>query len=121
MNLLLDQDVYSSTARFLRANGHDVMLASEIGLSRASDEELLKEAQQRNRLFVTRDRDFGNLVFVRSLGSGVIYLRVVPQTLVEVHAELDKVLRGYSEDELAHAFVVVERNRHRIRWLPDDA
>ena len=37
MGFLLDQDVYAVTARFLRDCGHDVVTASELGLSRAID------------------------------------------------------------------------------------
>lgn len=78
MNLLLDQDVYAITARHLRAQGHNVMTASDLGRSRASEEALLSIAHQQGRLFVTRDRDLGGLVFVRAYGAGVIYLRSGP-------------------------------------------
>ncbi|MBW4672787.1 MAG: DUF5615 family PIN-like protein [Desmonostoc geniculatum HA4340-LM1] len=75
MRLLLDQDVYAVTARFLVNTEHDVILVAQIGLSQASDEEILRTAQEQNRILITRDRDYGNLVFVRAMGSGVIYLR----------------------------------------------
>jgi predicted nuclease of predicted toxin-antitoxin system len=65
MKFLLDQDVYATTARFLSSLGHDVVLVAQLGLSRAQDEELLQVAQEQSRLFVTRDRDFGHLVFVK--------------------------------------------------------
>lgn len=71
MNFLLDQDVYAVTARFLLRLGHDVVQVAQLGLSRAQDEELLRVAQEQNRIFVTRDRDFGHLVFVKELGAGV--------------------------------------------------
>jgi hypothetical protein len=45
----------------------------------------------------------------------VIYLRILPSDIDEVHAELKKVLESYGEDELAKSFVVVEKGRHRIR------
>jgi predicted nuclease of predicted toxin-antitoxin system len=66
LKFLLDQDVYAVTARFLAALGHDVTRAVDVGLSGASDEEILREAQSSERLLVTRDRDFGSLVFVRN-------------------------------------------------------
>jgi hypothetical protein len=69
---------------------------------------------------VTRDRDFGHLVFVRELGAGVIYLRILPATLEVVHAELGRVLHLHSEQELTRAFVVVEPGGHRIRRLLRD-
>ncbi len=34
-------------------------------MSRASDEEILKVAQEQKRILITRDRDYGNLVFVK--------------------------------------------------------
>ena len=117
MKFLLDQDVYALTEHFLRELGHDVITASGLGLSRALDTELLKIAGEQERIFVTRDRDYGNLVFVQHAGSGVIYLRLLPSNMNFVHAELNNVLERYSEEELAKSFVVVEKDRHRIRKI----
>ncbi len=78
---------------------------------------MLSITQEQGRIFITRDRDFGVLVFVRDLGMGVIYLRILPSTLGVVHEELETVLMSYSEDELKRAFVVVEPGRHRFRRL----
>jgi len=118
MKFLLDQDVYATTARFLEALGHDVVPAARLGLSRASDEELLRIAQEEGRIFVTRDRDFGGLVFVKLLGAGVLYLRVLPSTQNAVHDELGRVLATYTDEELSGAFVSIEPDGHRIRRLP---
>jgi predicted nuclease of predicted toxin-antitoxin system len=115
MMLLLDQDVYATTARFLASRGHDVVHAAQIGLSRATDEELLAVAQRQGRVFVTRDRDFGALVFVKGMGAGVLYLRTLPSTLQSVHGELARVLDSYSQEQLHRAFVVIEPDRHRFR------
>lgn len=119
MKFLLDQDVYAITARFLDSLGHDIILVAQIGLSQAEDSELLREAQEQDRIFVTRDRDFGGLVFVGGLGGGVIYLRMLPSTQNAVHDELERVLNSYPEVELKRAFVVIEPGRHRFRKLPD--
>lgn len=117
MNFLVDQDVYSVTTRLLNALGHQAVPVAELGLSEATDESLLSAAQATGQILVTRDRDFGHLVFARSLGTGVIYLRILPSTQQSVHAELERVLAKYSEDELRAAFVVVEPDGHRIRRL----
>ncbi len=69
MKFLLDQDIYALTARFLLDAGYDVITAKEIGMSRASDEKILQLAQKQQRILITRDRDYGNLVFVKSIGS----------------------------------------------------
>lgn len=118
MKFLLDQDVYATTARFLEALGHDVVPVAQLGLSRATDEQLLRVAQQRGRILVTRDRDFGGLVFVKRLGAGVLYLRVLPSTQNAVHDELGRVLATYTHEQLSRAFVSIEPAGHRIRRLP---
>lgn len=115
MRFLLDQDVYAVTARFLADGGHNVVQSAQIGLSQASDEEILSTAQEQKRILVTRDRDYGNLVFVQAIGSGVLYLRVLPSTVNAVHEKLAQVIQKYSEKELAGAFVVVEPDRYRFR------
>ena len=117
MRFLLDQDVYAATARHLTGLGHDVVRVSEINLSRATDAELLEVARMQDRLLVTRDRDFGRIVFLNRQRGAVLYLRMLPATQSAVHAELAEVLRLYGEPELARAFVVVEPGGHRIRRL----
>jgi predicted nuclease of predicted toxin-antitoxin system len=118
MKFLADQDVYATTIRFLTQLGHDVVPAAQLGLAQADDTELLRVAQEQERIFVTRDRDFGGLVFVQGGGSGVVYLRILPSTQGTVHAELERVLSLYGEQELRESFVVVEPGRHRIRKPP---
>jgi predicted nuclease of predicted toxin-antitoxin system len=78
---------------------------------------LLRIAHEQDRIFVTRDRDFGGLVFVQGRGPGVIYLRILPSTRGSVHTELKRILTLYTEQELQASFVVVEPGRHRIRKL----
>ena len=115
MKLFLDQDVYAVTTRPLRSRGHDVVTAAETGHARSVDMLILETAASEARILVTRDRDYGELVFVRGAPTGVIYLRVLPSTIAPVHESLDSVLGRYSEAELRAAFVVIEPGRHRIR------
>lgn len=117
MKILLDQDVYTSTARYLMDMQHDIVSFAQLGLSRADDEKLLKVGQQQKRLFVTRDRDFGRLVYLKRLCAGVLYLRTLSSTQDAVHNELGSVLKTYDEIELVQAFVVIPPGGHRIRRL----
>ncbi len=117
MKLLLDQDVYEATARFLIGLEHDVMRVAELGMAQASDEENLKKALELNRIFVTRDRDYGNLVFVKEIRCGVLYLRVLPSNINLVHAELERILSLYDEQKLKSAFVVIEAEKYRFRKI----
>ena len=117
MRFLADQDVYGLTIRFLRNEGHDVLPVAGIGLAQAEDTELLSRARAEDRILLTRDRDYGELVFLKGEGPGVIYLRILPSTCEAVHSELVRVLATHSEEELRMSFVVVEPGRHRSRRL----
>jgi len=117
MNFLADQDVYAVTIRLLKGLGHNLVSAADLGLSQAQDGDLLRIAHEQQRIFVTRDRDFGALVFVQRSGPGVIYLRILPSTLNVVHDELKRVLALYGEEQLRASFVVIEPGRHRLRKI----
>jgi predicted nuclease of predicted toxin-antitoxin system len=92
--------------------------AKELGIQRASDKDMLRRATETNRLFVTRDKDFGSLVFLEeTLSTGVILLRATPTTVEDVHQQLYRLFQEHPEDELKHLFCVVEPHRHRIRRL----
>ena len=118
MCFLTDQDVYQITTRKLIEWGHDVITAKMLGTQRASDRDLLSKANETERLFLTRDKDFGALVFLEErLSKGVILLRTEPQTLDEVHHQPQRLIEKHSERQLHKLFCVVEENRYRIRRL----
>ena len=118
MRLLADQDLYHITIEWLRSEGYDVVTARELDLHRASDEDLLRKALAEDRRFITRDKDFGALVFLQNeLSTGVILLQIKPNTIADVHLELKRLFLEHNEDELRRSFCVVEPHRHRIRRL----
>lgn len=118
MKFFLDQDIYAVTELFLKENSHDVVKASDVDMACASDQKILEFARSQERLLLTRDRDFGELVFIKKLGGGVVYLRILPNNVEEVHGQLLEVLSTHGERVLFDSFVVVESNRHRIRRIP---
>ena len=115
MRILADQDIYAVTVRLLASRGHDVLTAAQANLARAGDEALLLHAHEQGRILLTRDRDFGSLVFVKRMAAGVLYLRVAPQTLDAVHRQLLHVLASYEEEMLRTSFTVIEAAMHRVR------
>ena|SRR3970040_1931492 len=117
MRFLTDQDVYYSTITLLQEWGNDVITAKELGMEQANDEELLKKAKELKRIFITRDKDFGALVFLKELNIPVILLRMSPANLENTHNELRHLLNEHTEEELKQYFTVVESNRHRIRKI----
>src|SRR4051812_16811197 len=57
MRLLLDAHISSRVAISLRASGHDVVTADEIGLKEESDHDLWLAAISQTRVMVTYDLD----------------------------------------------------------------
>ena len=101
MRFLIDQDVYHFTVVWLREEGHDILTAKELRMSRADDDVLLRQARERNRIFLTRDKDFGALVFLQAaVSKGVIFLRMTPADFEEVHQQLRRLLREHVEKSL---------------------
>jgi predicted nuclease of predicted toxin-antitoxin system len=53
--------------------GHDVITARELNMHRATNHELLQKARALKRLLVSRDKDFGALVFLKKeMSAGII-------------------------------------------------
>ena len=118
MRFLADQDVYQITIEFLKNLGFEVVRVKDIGLSRGQDEELLLHAFKEGFIMLTRDKDFGALVFLRQMETqGVILLRCDPITIDNVHTEFERFLKLHKDMNLRNCFVVIEPNRHRIRCV----
>ena len=118
MRLLADQDIYKATLNQLKEWGHDIVSAKELGMQGAKDEDLLRKAKLEKRLLITRDKDFGTLVFLnKELSTGVIFLKITPVTIMEVHQEIHRLFKEHKEEALKSLFCVVEPHRHRIRYL----
>lgn len=118
MRILADQDVYKITIDKLKEWKQDIVTAKDLGMDRASDEELLLVAKETERLLITRDKDFGALVCLKEeVSPGVILLRGSPKEIENIHHQLRNLLQEYVEDELKSVFCVVEPRKYRIRHL----
>ncbi|MFX8207331.1 DUF5615 family PIN-like protein, partial [Acinetobacter baumannii] len=80
MRFLCDHNIGSVISRALIAAGHDVERAVHV-MPDASDAAILAHAVETDRILVTCDRDFGELVFKhgRPPPPAIIYIRFEPQ------------------------------------------
>ena len=62
MNLVADEGVERQIVEQLRQNGHTVIYVAELAPS-ISDDQVLQQANERQAILVTVDKDFGELVF----------------------------------------------------------
>jgi len=83
----------------------------------ATDDDILDKAYQEQRILLTEDKDFGELVFrLHKPALGIILLRFSPGEEVQKATRLRQLLQN-STITLTGAFVVVEIGKIRIRPL----
>ena len=114
MKFLLDVCVSSrSLETFLAGRGHDVLSAAAVD-PRASDERLLGLALQDERVLVTEDKDFGELIFVRRLAHGPI-VRLVELTVEQQVSGMAELLDHHAAELTGPVMITITRGRIRIR------
>ena len=74
---LADENFPATSIRLLREAGHDVISIAEVSPA-LRDEAILNLSIVRDRIVITFDRDFGELIFRRGMpmGGGIIYFRL---------------------------------------------
>ena len=120
MTFLADENFPRPALDALRKAGWDVLSIAE-ECPGVSDEEVAALCAEQQRILLTFDKDFGELVFRRGLsaGSGVVLFRFTPESPEEA-AELALGLVE-SQADLGGSFCVVTRDRIRVRPLKSDA
>jgi predicted nuclease of predicted toxin-antitoxin system len=120
VRFLLDQNQSPLLADLLNAVGHDAIHTRDIGLSRASDVDVLARTKLDGRVLITADTDFGELL-ARSGDDApsVLLLRRHDRRRAEAVAELILAnLDAIESDLTSGALVVFDGDRIRIRTLP---
>ena len=114
--VLLDVCASSRSMRAaLTDSEHDVLSALEKNPS-ATDEDILALAFEEQRVLVTEDKDFGELVSVRRLPHPCI-IRFVDMPVIEKVAAMRELIEHYAEAMQEGALIVVTQNRVRVRHV----
>lgn len=113
MRFLVDECAGPRVAEWLREHGHEVF--SVYGDSSGiSDDEVLTKATEENRILITTDKDFGEMIFrERRKHRGVIFLRLADERSANKIAVLSHLLENFS-DRLAEQFVTVTETKVRF-------
>jgi|SRR3989339_993998 len=114
MKFLVDVGVGKKVENWLKENGFDVLSVRDID-SRAKDSQILRWAVDQQRMIISMDKDFGELVYNSGKHhAGVLILRLEDadgDTKVEV---TKKILAEYY-DKIESHFCVFQDGRLRIR------
>ncbi|HEY3356140.1 MAG TPA: DUF5615 family PIN-like protein [Polyangia bacterium] len=116
MKLVADESVEQALVDVLRGAGHDVLAIAD-ACPGAQDEVVLELASDDDRIVVTNDKDFGELVFRSgSAAAGVLLVRVGTERTAAKIGALQRLLRTPLEDLRDH-FTVLGATRIRRRPL----
>ena len=116
IKLLLDQNLRVETLEFLRSLNLDVTSTRELDLKKATDDEIMEVATEKDRIVVTFNSDFGDIrVYPPGSCPGVIRLRIEPQTIEVVHPVLEHLFSSIEHEELKGTLTTVTRDKIRIR------
>ena len=119
MRFLADMGVSLRVVEWLRQSGHDARHLREEHLQRLPNGEIFQKAVRENRVVLTFDLDFGEIV-AQSMGkrTGVILFRLQNTRADHVIKRL-AALFADGPPSFANRVVIVEEARYRIRRFPD--
>lgn len=116
MKFLLDENLSPLHAQTVRCLGHDAVSVVEIGLSGADDPAVRAASIEQERILVTLDADFANVLRYPPVGTpGVVRLRLHPATEEAIDAMLRRAIPRLADISVSGKLVVVDAHKIRIR------
>ena len=114
MKFLIDENAPRTLVEYLRKEGYDLIWIREYNRGLA-DEEIVRLSIIEERIIITFDKDFGELVYRKNMNPpGVIFLRIVDNNLCQ--KRLLMFLKSF-RDKLEGYFTVITEKKIRIRKL----
>lgn len=116
LRFLTDEDVPRSTARALRDAGFDALDVRDVGLRGHSDADVYAYAQKDDRILITCDMGFSNILnFPPSKSRGLVVVRIPDSEPIHIfNREVVKTAQDVGE-RLLHHLAIVEVGRVRLR------
>jgi len=116
LNFLVDVGVGRGVEQYLTKEGYDTKAVRDIDPCMA-DEEIIRLAHSENRMVVTMDKDFGELVYHSSIDHcGVLLLRLEDAVGSEKLQVIQFIMQHYS-DRIRNCFCVFKNDKFRIKKI----
>src|SRR5579883_1640292 len=97
MRFLVDECAGPAVAAWLRDQSHDVFSVYEEARG-AADREIIRKAHAENRILITADKDFGELIFrEHHPHHGVVLLRLENERAAQKIKALEQLLGKYAD------------------------
>jgi predicted nuclease of predicted toxin-antitoxin system len=119
MQFLLDMGISNLVGTWLQSRGFDTIHIRDNGLNRLEDVLIVEKAIVENRIILTSDMDFGQILSNKQTHSvSLVQFRVSDFTAANIIRKLELLFEEFSE-QLGSAYLfTVEDNRIRLRKLP---
>ena len=116
MRLLLDENMSKAGARILASSGHEVRRI-ENELRGMLDEDVLELARVEDRVLVTFDKRFSDMIYLerRPAPAALILFRMQPATREAQASIVTQIIDSMS---VVGQFIVVDKDGRRVRPLP---
>ncbi|MFA5951190.1 MAG: DUF5615 family PIN-like protein [Hyphomicrobium sp.] len=119
MKLLIDMNLSPRWVEFLRSNAFEAEHCSALGLSHASDDEIMHNARTRGFVVLTHDLDFGSiLAATNGKAPSVVQIRARDISPEAIGTKLVAAIQQEIADLKSGALLTVDADRSRIRLLP---
>jgi predicted nuclease of predicted toxin-antitoxin system len=119
VTLVLDQGVPRDAADLLRERGYDCLHVGEVGMSTATDEEIVRFALAKNGIVVTLDADFHAILAVSgAAGPSVIRIRIQGLRAMEIVDCVRLVFMQFESELRAGSLVTVKPRKTTCHRLP---
>ncbi len=119
IRLLLDQGIPRSTTKILRAYGWDTVHVGDIGMSDATDVEIIEKGLADRRVIVTLDADFhAHLALTGAQFPSTIRIRIEGLRGNELAALLIDSWKNIEQQLMNGAMITINDKNIRIRRLP---
>jgi hypothetical protein len=116
VKIKLDENIGMRGQEFLRAAGHDVVTVHDEALCRAADDAILLACLREQRVLVTLDHDFGNVLrFPPETSYGIVVLELPGRlTASGIVRGLSEFLAVHATHPIARELWIVEPGRIRV-------
>ena len=119
MKFLADMGISPKTVLFLVNQGFDAVHLHTQNLERLTDPDILEKAKNENRILLTHDLDFGELLAAgQFIIPSVIIFRLRDMQPINVNLYLDKIISNHPKNLDNGAIISVTDKHIRIRVLP---
>lgn len=116
LEFFADEGVDNPLVIMLRQNGFSVKYAAEECIA-FTDMDLLAIAKEKGCIFITKDKDFGELIIRNKMSiPGIILVRLEKLNRQENCLLVTEALKKFSA-ELLGSFTVIQKDKIRIRKL----